>query len=77
MAMQVIVLERRLDVGKVVGRAALQDRAGVALDAAQPGRSSRGAGALHEGADGVADEVVGNGVGVGEEFDREAVGERD
>ena len=41
------------------------------------GWSSRGAGALHERADGVAEEVVGNGVGVGEEFDREAVGERD
>jgi hypothetical protein len=32
---------------------------------------------LHEGADRMAKEVVGQGVGVGEEFDREAVGERD
>jgi hypothetical protein len=39
--------------------------------------SSRGAGALYERADRVAEEVVGNGVGVGEEFDREAVAERD
>src|SRR5215211_4826482 len=41
------------------------------------GCSRRGAGASDEGADGVAEEVVGNAVGIGEEFDREAVGERD
>ena len=41
------------------------------------GWSSRGAGAVYERADRVAEEVVGDGVGVGEEFDREAVGERD
>ena len=32
---------------------------------------------MDERADRVAEEVVGNGVGVGEEFDREAVAERD
>ena len=35
------------------------------------------AGALHERPDRVAEEVVGNGVWVGEEPDGEAVGERD
>jgi hypothetical protein len=31
---------------------------------------------LHERADRVAEEIVGNGVGVAQQFDREAVGER-
>ena len=60
---------RRVQVEGALGR--------VAVRASRDGWLLRWAGALYERVDRVADEVVGDGVGVGEEVDREAVAERD